>query len=135
MKKLLLLLLIIPNLGFAEKMKYLILICLLPFSAVAESWVCNFDKYTGYLAKPQSDLITFTRKQTTEKSDYFIEDFNGLIYDVGFENNEYLSLYSAPDITPYGSTMIIEKDSKISREAFVSSFGILTREGKCKEVK
>ena len=116
-------------------MKYLILICLLPFSAVAESWVCNFDKYTGYLVKPQSDLITFTRKQTTEKSDYFIEDFNGLIYDVGFENNEYLSLYSAPDITPYGSTMIIEKDSKISREAFVSSFGILTREGKCKEVK
>jgi len=117
-------------------MKHLLtLLLFISTSVMAESWVCNFDKYTGYIAKPESRLITFTRKQTTENGDYFEDDFDGSFYSVGLENNYYLSLYTAPDNNPYGSILIIDKYSKISREAFVSSISILTREGKCKEVK
>lgn len=117
-------------------MKYLILISLLPFSAVADSWVCNFDKYSGFIGNPEQNLIRFDKSHNKKTNkDYYVDDFDGMYYEVTFENDEAITMIGGGHLVPYVSTLVIDKKTKKGQEAFVSTYNILTKKGTCTEVK
>jgi hypothetical protein len=117
-------------------MKYLILISILPFSAIAESWVCNFDRYSGFLANPERDLIKYERQYNKNtKKHYYADDFDGMLYEVTFENDEAITMIAGGHLVPYSSTLVIDKNTKKGQQAFVSTYNILTKRGTCTEVK
>ena len=111
MKKLLLLLLLIPNL------------------VMAETWECNYTEVSGHLLPPESSIVTYSRTESG-----FYDDFDGMTHSIVSEDERGI-LLSVHGESAWIMTNFIDKETRAIKETMISRFSTLSKSGKCKLIK
>ena len=111
MKKLFLLLLLIPNL------------------VMAEVWKCNYNEVSGYLLPPESSIVSYSRTESG-----FYDDLDGMTHSIVSEDERGI-LLSVHQESAWIMTNFIDKETRNIKETMISRFSILSKSGTCKLIK
>ena len=111
MKKLLLLLLLIPNL------------------VMAEVYECRTTSSSGYLF-PFKEIISYSRV-----GGGFYDDFDGYTHEIAYEDEKVIALSNVSPIGNYIESNIIDKKNKTIKFSHLSSLNLLARSGECRLIK
>ena len=108
--------------------KLLLLLFLIPNLVMAETWVCNYTKTSGYLAPPENSLVAYSRTESG-----FSDDIDGVPRSIVNEDERGIIL-SAHGAT-WIMTNLIDKETNTIKETMISRDFILSKSGKCKLIK
>ena len=111
MKKLLLILLLIPNL------------------VMAEVYECRTTSSSGYLF-PFKEIISYSRV-----GGGFYDDFDGYTHEIAYEDEKVIALSNVSPIGNYIESHIIDKKNKTIKFSHLSSFNLLAWSGKCRLIR
>jgi len=109
--------------------KLILILSLIPNLVMAEVYECRTTSSTGYLS-PFEQTISYSRVESG-----FYDDFEGYTHEIAYEDEKVIALSNVSPIGNYIESHIIDKKNKTIKFSHLSSFNLLAWSGKCRLIR